>query len=101
MYASNKDTAGTQAVRRLNPKGEDVIRMGQTKNLGGDMQISGTSQYAGASTIVDVVYREKGIYSLLELQARPHYHLRPRREPALYLRRPRHAGGHDGSACRH
>ena len=39
--------------------------MGQTKNLGGDMQISGTSQYAGASTIVDVVYREKGIYSLL------------------------------------
>ena len=66
MYASNKDTAGTQAVRRLNPKGEDVIRMGQTKNLGGDMQISGTSQYAGASTIVDVVYREKGIYSLLD-----------------------------------
>lgn len=55
VYASNKDTAGTQAVRRLNPKGEDVIRMGQTKNLGGDMQISGTSQYAGASTIVDVV----------------------------------------------
>lgn len=66
VYASNKDTAGTQAVRRLNPKGEDVIRMGQTKNLGGDMQISGTSQYAGASTIVDVVYREKGIYSLLD-----------------------------------
>lgn len=66
VYASNKDTAGTQAVRRLNPKGEDVIRMGQTKNLGGDMQISGTSQYAGASTIVDVVYRAKGIYSLLD-----------------------------------
>ena len=66
VYASNKDTAGTQAVRRLNPKGEDVIRMGQTKNLGGDMQIGGTSQYAGPSTVVDVVYREKGIYSLLD-----------------------------------
>ena len=66
MYASNKDTTGVQAVRRLNPKGEDVIRMGQSKNLGGDLQISGTSLYAGPSTIVDVVYRGKGIYSLLD-----------------------------------
>lgn len=66
VYASNKDTSGVQAVRRLNPKGEDVIRMGQSKNLGGDLQTSGTSQYAGPSTVVDVVYREKGIYSLLD-----------------------------------
>ncbi len=66
VYASNKDTTGVQAVRRLNPKGEDVIRMGQSKNLGGDLQISGTSLYAGPSTIVDVVYRGKGIYSLLD-----------------------------------
>ncbi len=66
VYASNKDTTGVQAVRRLNPKGEDVIRMGQSKNLGGDLEISGTSLYAGPSTIVDVVYRGKGIYSLLD-----------------------------------
>ena len=66
VYASNVDTNGTQAVRRLNPKGEDVIRKGWNDNLGGDIWINGTSQYAGASKIVDVVYREKGIYSLLD-----------------------------------
>lgn len=66
VYASNVDTAGTQAVRRLNPKGEDVIRQGANANLGGDIAINGTSQYAGASKIVDVVYRDKGVYSLLD-----------------------------------
>ena len=66
VYASNVDNNGVQAVRRLNPKGEDVIRMGWNANLGGDVWINGTSQYAGASKIVDVVYRDKGIYSLLD-----------------------------------
>ncbi len=66
VYASNVDNAGLQAVRRLNPKGEDVIRKGFNANLGGDIQINGTTQYAGASKIVDVVYREKGMYSLLD-----------------------------------
>ncbi len=53
-------------MRRLNPKGEDVIRKGWNENLGGDLRNLGTSQYAGPSKIVDVVYREKGIYSLLD-----------------------------------
>ena len=34
VYASNKDTDGLQAVRRLNPKGEDVIRRGPHANAG-------------------------------------------------------------------
>lgn len=66
VYASNKDTSGLQAVRRLNPRGEDVIRKGWSENLGGDIWNEGTSTYAGPSTIVDVVYRGKGIYSLLD-----------------------------------
>lgn len=66
VYASNVDTNGVQAVRRLNPKGEDVIRKGWNENLGGDLSINGTSTYAGASKIVDVVYREKGMYSILD-----------------------------------
>ena len=66
VYASNVDNAGVQAVRRLNPKGEDVIRMGPQQNLGGDLQINGTTQYAGPSKITDVVYREKGMYSILD-----------------------------------
>ncbi len=67
VYATNVDTTGSQAVRRLNPRGEDVIRKGISDTLGGDLiGGSGNSQYAGASRIVDVVYRDKGIYSLLD-----------------------------------
>lgn len=68
MYASNIDTQGKQAVRRLNPKGEDVIKKGENGNVGGDLAIVSTSSsnYAGISMIIDVVYRDKGIYSLLD-----------------------------------
>ena len=66
VYASNVDTDGVQAVRRLNPRGQDVILKGAKKNLGGDLWIGGFTMYAGPSKIVDVVYRGKGIYSLLD-----------------------------------
>lgn len=66
VYASNKDTDGLQAVRRLNPKGEDVIRQGPHANLGGDRVFGSVGNYAGPSQIVDVVYRGHGTYSLLD-----------------------------------
>ena len=66
VYASNLDPDGVQAVRRLNPKGEDVIKKGENENLGGDLWIEGSSVYSGPSTIVDVVYRGSGIYSILD-----------------------------------
>lgn len=66
VYATNIDSEGMQAVRRLNPKGEDVIRKGQNNNVGGDLWIDGSTSYAGPSQITDVVYRQKGIYSLLD-----------------------------------
>lgn len=66
VYASNIDIEGTQAVRRLNPKGEDVIKKGKNEKIGGDIYIMGLSRYSGPSYIVDVVYRENGIYSLLD-----------------------------------
>ncbi len=66
VYASNKDTDGVQAVRRLNPKGEDVIRKGPSENLGGDRVTGIAGNYSGPSQIVDVVYRDHGIYSLLD-----------------------------------
>lgn len=66
VYASNIDETGIQAIRRLNPSGQDVIKKGQNENLGGDLRISGSSRYAGPSQITDVVYREKGKYSLLD-----------------------------------
>ncbi|MCR5154891.1 MAG: gluconolactonase [Lachnospiraceae bacterium] len=66
IYATNIDPNGIQAVRRLNPNGQDVIRKGENENVGGDLQTAGTSDYAGVSQFVDVVYRENGIYSCLD-----------------------------------
>ncbi len=66
VYASSIDDSGEQAIRRLNPKGQDVIKKGANKNVGGDIWIGGFSQYCGASQITDVVYRDKGMYSLLD-----------------------------------
>ena len=34
--------------------------------MGGDLWISGTSDYAGPSQFTDIVYRENGIYSCLD-----------------------------------
>ena len=66
IYATNVDADGVQAVRRLNPRGEDVIKKGENKNVGGDLWIQGSSTYAGASQITDVVYRGSGMYSMLD-----------------------------------
>lgn len=66
VYASNIDATGVQGVRRLNPRGEDVIKKGTNANVGGDLQIDGTSDYSGASQFTDVVYRDNGIYSCLD-----------------------------------
>ncbi len=66
VYATNIDEAGTQGVRRLNPRGEDVIKKGRNEHVGGDLWVAASGQYSGASQITDVVYREDGIYSLLD-----------------------------------
>lgn len=66
VYATNIDKAGEQGVRRLNPRGEDVIKKGKNANVGGDLWISSSGAYSGASQINDVVYRVHGIYSLLD-----------------------------------
>lgn len=66
VYASNIDPNGEQGVRRLNPRGEDVIKKGENGNVGGDLWISGTTEYAGPSQFTDVVYRDNGIYSCLD-----------------------------------
>ena len=66
VYASDIDATGIQGVRRLNPRGEDVIKKGANANVGGDLLIDGTSDYSGASQFTDVVYRDNGIYSCLD-----------------------------------
>ena len=66
VYASNIDADGVQGVRRLNPRGEDVIQKGENENLGGDIVTGTYGTYSGASEFTDVVYRGHGIYSLLD-----------------------------------
>lgn len=66
VYASNIDSDGIQGVRRLNPRGEDVIQKGENENLGGDLIVGAYGTYSGPSEFTDVVYRGKGIYSLLD-----------------------------------
>lgn len=66
VYATNIDSTGIQGVRRLNPKGEDVIKKGFNENVGGDLQIEGSSDFSGPSQFTDVVYRGDGIYTCLD-----------------------------------
>lgn len=66
VYASNIDSDGVQGVRRLNPRGEDVIQKGENENLGGDLIVGAYGTYSGPSEFTDVTYRGKGIYSLLD-----------------------------------
>ena len=66
VYASNIDVNGEQGVRRLNPRGEDVIKKGVNENLGGDLWIAGSTEFAGPSQFTDVVYRKNGIYSCMD-----------------------------------
>ncbi len=66
IYASYLDENGLQAVMRLNPKGNDVIKKGYNGNIGGDIDIVETNSYSGKSKAIDVVYRSHGIYSFLD-----------------------------------
>lgn len=68
VYATNVAKRGEQAVRRLNPKGEDVIRSGEAGVICGDLIVStnGSVENIGPSVIQDVVYRSNGIYSVVD-----------------------------------
>jgi len=70
VYASHLAPGGMaeskQAVRRLNPKGEDVVKKGVNEHVGGDIQLGNMSIYSGPSNFVDITVRGKGIYSLLD-----------------------------------
>lgn len=66
IYTSNIDAEGLQAVRRLNPKGQDVIKQNTRNHLGGDLTFRSTGDYSGPSAFVDVLYRGSGMYSALD-----------------------------------
>lgn len=64
VYATNIDSQAQQSIRRLNPKGQDVIK--KRDSLSGDLFNTLSGEYAGPSRIVDIVYRGSGIYSVAD-----------------------------------
>lgn len=67
IYATSIDAEGKQSVRRLNPKGQDVIvKKGKDGTISGDLDWRLKGDYSGASRIVDVVIRDKGIFSIID-----------------------------------
>ncbi len=72
IYATNVDPNAKQSIRRLNPKGQDVIKKNNNNSAGegilsGDLYYRRGTEYAGPSRIVDVIYRGNGIYSILDM----------------------------------
>lgn len=66
VYATNVDAQGLQSVRRLNPKGQDVIKKLRNGKLSGDLYWAHGGEYAGPSRIADIIYRGDGIYSVID-----------------------------------
>lgn len=66
IYATNVDTNAGQSIRRLNPKGQDVIKIKKNGKLSGDLYWRRGREYAGPSRIADIVYRGNGIYSVID-----------------------------------
>ncbi|MGO4938314.1 hypothetical protein ACTQ54_12050 [Fundicoccus sp. Sow4_H7] len=66
IYTSNIDAEGLQGLRRLNPKGQDVIKQSVRNHLGGDLFYRSSGDYSGPSAFVDVLYRGRGLYSALD-----------------------------------
>ncbi len=66
IYATNVDTKATQSIRRLNPKGQDVIKKTKKGKLSGDLDWGLNREFGGPSRIADIVYRGDGIYSVID-----------------------------------
>jgi len=66
IYATNVDTEAQQSIRRLNPKGQDVIKKQKDGTLSGDLYWRRGREYSGPSRIVDITYRGNGIYTVLD-----------------------------------
>jgi hypothetical protein len=67
LYATNIDPRWQQSIRRLNPKGQDVIKKKTNTPLSGDFYAPIGGEYAGPSRIIDIVYRGNGIYSVIDM----------------------------------
>jgi hypothetical protein len=66
VYATNVDYYGGQTIRRLNPKGSDVLVNYTNKQIVGDIVYRRSGALSGPTKFVDIKARDKGIYSALD-----------------------------------
>lgn len=67
VYATDLDYSSKQTIRRINPRGMDVlVNYNPTKPVCGDLSYTSLGPYSGPTKFVDIKVREKGIYSALD-----------------------------------
>lgn len=67
VYATDLDYDSKQTIRRINPRGADVlVNYNPTKPICGDQKYRSSGPYSGPTKFVDIKVREKGIYSALD-----------------------------------
>ena len=67
VYATDLDYSSKQTIRRINPRGIDVlVNYNTTKPICGDLSYRSSGPYSGPTKFVDIKVRDKGIYSALD-----------------------------------
>lgn len=67
VYTTNIDQTRNEPIKRLNPKGDDVLKKQKGKAVMGDFfYLPPGRQYTGPSQFMDIVVREDGMYSAID-----------------------------------
>jgi tetratricopeptide (TPR) repeat protein len=67
IYTTNIDMSRKEPIKRVNPKGEDVLKKQPKKSVSGDIDyLPVERRYGGPSQFQDIVIRDKGIYSAVD-----------------------------------
>ncbi|MGI6668850.1 MAG: gluconolactonase [Acetivibrionales bacterium] len=67
IYTTNIDMTRKEPIKRVNPKGEDVLKKQPKKSVSGDIYyLPVEMRYGGPSQFQDIVVRDKGIYSAVD-----------------------------------
>lgn len=67
IYTTNIDMSRKEPIKRVNPKGEDVLKKQPKKTVSGDIYyLPVERRYGGPSQFQDIVVRDKGIYSAVD-----------------------------------
>ncbi|NLK21937.1 MAG: gluconolactonase [Epulopiscium sp.] len=69
VYTTNVDIKSDETIKRLNPSGDDVLKRPEDKFVKGDLFFRPAGRrYTGPSQFIDIVVRDKGLYSAIDSQ---------------------------------